>query len=144
METTKVNASYKKIVGFRNVLINVPGANDKHMKYISGHAIEVEGSAVLIPGYYRRGDIIDGEFLTKNFFLMTSPQEKSQKMVTDIEVIEKTDHFRGNKKTLLLDIRPTKNSFDLSTAEWDISIGSPAGDIKIPETDRFIAFKKRS
>ena len=65
-------------------------------------------------------------------------------MVTDIEVIEKTDHFRGNKKTLLLDIRPTKNSFDLSTAEWDISLGSPAGDIKIPETDRFIAFKKRS
>jgi len=144
MNATKVNASYKKIVALHNVLINVPGTNDKHMKYIPEHSIEVEGNAIPIPGYYRRGDIINGEFLTKNFFLTAPPLEKSQKIVADIKVIEKIDHARGDKKTLLLDVQPTKNYLNLSKAEWDISLGSPTGDIEIPGTGRFIAFKKKS
>jgi len=141
---TKVNATYRTISEYMNVLTNIPGTNDPHMRFISGHEIILGGETTPIPSHYRRGDLINRRFLTRNFFIdPTMVGEKIQKMVVNIAVIEKTDHSRNNQRTLILDIRPVEEYLNLEKAEWLVSLNSPTGDTETPNTGRFISFKKR-
>jgi len=142
---TKVNASYRTILVVTNVLVNVPGSNDKYMKLIPEHSIIVDDKPlpVIVPQHFRRGDIIDGTFLTKHFFLNGNTLgQKAQKMVTNVFVVEKIDHSKGDKESLILNIYPAAEPTILGKAEWKISLGAEIGDIKIPETNRYIAFNK--
>ena len=142
---TKVNASYRTILVITNVLVNVPGGNDKHMKLIPKHSIIVDDKPlpIIVSQHFRRGDIIDGQFLTKHFFLDENILgQKAHKMVANIFVVEKIDHSKGDKESLILNIYPTDESTILDKAEWKISLGAEIGDVKIPETKRYIAFNK--
>jgi len=147
METKTVNASYRNIRTFDNVIVNVPGTKDKHMKTIFGHQIIVDGKMILVPDHFRRGDIIEGYFVTRNIFpkdifLKIFDEEKSQKMVAKVTVVEKTDHSRGDHKSLILDIYPDGDA-DLEKGEFILAIGTTAGEFPIPYTSKFITFKKR-
>lgn len=146
---TVVRASYKKLIELNNVLVNVPGLSDKFMKYLPEHEILVEGKIVPVPEHYRRGDKINGVFLTRNFFIDKEMiSEYGQQMVANVTVVEKTDHYRNDEKFLIIDIRPNTRPYYLPKAELIFSFGSPNSSgclysIRIPNTDRFVAFKKR-
>lgn len=156
METTAtsaavaVKASYKTIIELNNVLVTIPGMNDKFMKYLPEHELLVEGEIVVVPERYRRGDKINGVFLTRNFFIEKEMIALlSQEMVANVKVVEKTDHYRNDEKFLIIDIRPAKRPFCFPKAELTFAFGSPNSDgclysIRIPMTDRFITFKKRN
>jgi hypothetical protein len=149
METNKVNASYRNIGTFNNVIVNVPGTNDKHRKMIYAHQIVVDDQTIFVPDHFRRGDIIEGYFVTRNIFPESLFQkkfqkEKSQKMVAKVTVVEKTDHSRGDQKSLILDIYLDGGCLDLEKGELILAIGTTAGEFPVPYTSKFIAFKKRS
>lgn len=150
METVVVKATYKTIAELKNVLVNVPGLNDKFMKYFPEHELIVDGQVVAVPERYRRGDKLNGVFLTRNFFIEKDMiSEYGQEMVADVTVVEKTDHHRGDEKFLIIDIRPTRRPYFLPKAEWTFAFGSPKSNncdlpVPIPGTDRFVTFKKRN
>jgi hypothetical protein len=144
MSKTIVNATYRNLLTKTNVLVNIPGKNDKHMKFIGKHEIVVEGKTIPVPSHFRRGDIINGNFVTRNFFFNGNLiDEKSQKVVATVTVVEKTDHSRGDKKSLILDIHPKVNCYDMDRVETILTIGATEGDVSIPETDKFIAFRPK-
>ena len=145
-----VKATYKTVVELKNVLVNVPGLNDKFMKHFPEHELIVDGEIVTVSERYRRGDKINGIFLTRNFFIEKEMiSEYGQEMVANVTVVEKTDRYRNNEKFLIIDIRPTARPYYLPKAEWTLAFGSPKSDncnlpIPIPGTDRFVTFKKRN
>ena len=142
MDRKTVNATYRNILTKMNVLVNVPGSNDEHMKFIGGHEIVVGGETITIPSHYRRGDIINGNFVTRNFFFSAILDERSTKMIAIVTVVEKTDHSRGGKKSIILDIHPNTRCYDLDKVETILAIGAKEGDVLVPGSDKFIAFKK--
>lgn len=150
MKKTIVRATYVELITFMNVMVNIPGTNDKHRKFISDHEIVVDGNPdpIFIPAHFRRGDIIDGQFVTRHIYLDgTFPgkfqEEKSMKMVANVTLVEKTDHNHGDKKSLIIDIHLIPECLNLTKAEWDLAIGTSTGDLPIPNTSKFIAFKSR-
>lgn len=146
---TVVRATYKTIIELNNILVTVPGMNDKFMKHLPEHELLVEGEIVTVPERYRRGDKINGVFLTRNFYIEKEMIALlSQEMVANVTVVEKTDHYRNDEKFLIIDIRPAKRPFCFPKAELTLAFGSPNSNgclysIRIPGTDRFITFKKR-
>ncbi len=149
MKATEVNATYKNLITLKNVLANVPGSNDKHRKLIPAHKIVVSSKTIDIPEHFRRGDLIEGVFVTRNIFLSMFlgkfQAEKSQKMLTTVTVVEKTDHSRHNKRTLILDIyvHGGVGCMELDKAEYILAIGTTGGDFPIPGTSKFVTFKKK-
>lgn len=132
-----------------NVMVNIPGTNDKHRKFIPAHEIVVEGKdyPIPIPAHFRRGDIIDGHFVTRHIyldgtFLGKFQEEKSQKVVANVTLVKKTDHING-EKSLIIDIHLIPEHLDLTRAEWKMAIGVLTGGYPIPKTKKFIAFKPR-
>jgi len=148
MEAKNVNASYRNIGTFDNVIVNVPGTNDKHRKTIYAHQIIIDGKTIMISDHFRHGDIIEGHFVTRNIFPAGGVsqkrfrEEKGQKMIARVTVVEKTDHSRGDHKSLILDIH-LNDALDLEKGELILAIGTTAGEFPIPYTGKFVTFKKR-
>ncbi len=134
-EVITVKASYKTLATIKNVLVKVPGANDKYMKFIREHEMLVDGKSVNIPDHYRRGDLFNGRFLTRHFYIGAEGiTEYPQQLIATVDLVEKIDE-RGS--FLILDIHPSGEK-----PEYKLAIGCPTGDFKIPGTDKWVDFKK--
>lgn len=134
-----VNATFITVAKYEKVLVKCPGENDKHFKFIQEHSIEVAGSVVDIKAHYRRGDFIDKEIVTKHFFV--EKKHFNTTVVATVELVEKTDHLRGEKKCFLLNITP-KESADRPTCRLKIGTDKKSeASYQIPGTERFISFE---
>ncbi len=136
----KVKATYEILATFKKVQLKVPGVNDKHFKFIAEHCIiNGDQELVKVPGHYRRGDLFNGNFVTRNFYIHSCLI--GQTIVADeVRVVAKTDHYRG-KICLLLDI--VKHDLKRIKPQFRLKCGSPTGDFLVPGTkDKFIKFEK--
>jgi hypothetical protein len=143
-QVTKVNASFRALGFYDNVLVAYPdGKIDKFLKFIAEHQIQLPGenTPIVVPAHYRRGDKVGGketgEFVTKNFFFNEELQGK--KIRAYVTVVEKTDHYRGDKKTIILDIVPATESE--AKPEWLLKIGTDDGQYPVPGTGKFVKFQ---
>ena len=144
---SKVNATFKTLGTYENVLVYYPSIkNDKYLKLIPEHSIEVPGleNPIHIPSHYRRGDIIDGRFVTKHFFTKYASDElRGEKRTAEVEVVLKTDHTKNDEQTIIINI---SRSAVGNKPEWRLKVGTdktPVADgYQIPGTEKFIAFEK--
>ncbi len=144
-EVTVVNATFNHLGNYNNVLVLFPdGKKDKFLKLIPAHSIQVpeEEDPIEIAAHFRRGDIIDGKFVTKHFFINEKLQ--GSKIIVNVEVIEKTDHAREDSKSIILNITPA--DVNVQKPCWRLKVGTdkaPETDgYQIPGTEKFIAFEK--
>lgn len=143
---TVVNANFEILAKYENVSVYYPNAkNDKFLKLIAAHQIQVPGTQkpVTIPEHFRRGDVIDGQFVTKHFFINKNLQGND--IIADIEVVEKTNHFLNNSKTLILNITAKPTVARANRPEWKIKIGTDKipleNGYQIPNTEKYITFE---
>ncbi len=135
-----VKANYEIIASFNNVRLRVPCENDKHLKFISRHEM-VNGNkeVVLVPDHFRRGDIFNGAFLTRRFYIHQSLL--GQIIVADeVRVVSKIDMAK-NQVSLIIDI--IKYDLQKLEAQFILKCGSPKNSgvsFQIPKTDKFINF----
>ncbi|MFA5184440.1 MAG: hypothetical protein WC456_02825 [Patescibacteria group bacterium] len=145
-EVTVVNADFETLGRYENVLVYFPSSkNDKFLKLIPAHEIKTAESekVVKIPEHYRRGDIIDGKFVTKHFFLNQNNQ--GQNVIADIEIVKKTDHARNDAQAIILNITMKPKVARANRPEWKIKIGTDkiqeSDGYGIPGTKKFINFE---
>lgn len=136
----QVNANYEIMATFKNVKLKVPSRNDKHLKFIAEHEmINGNQEIVLVPDHFRRGDIFNGVFVTKRFYIDSSLL--GQVIVADeVRVVSKIDIVK-NKVCLIIDI--IKHDLEKIKAKYILKCGSPkeAGtSFQIPKTDKFVSF----
>lgn len=140
MKINHVNANYEVIATFKNVKLKVPGENDKHLKFLSEHQIaNASGEIVIVPNHFRRGDIFDGIFLTRRFYIHKSLL--GQIIVADeVRVVSKIDMVR-NQINLIIDI--IKHDLNKKKEKYILKCGSPkkeANSFRIPKTDKYVSF----
>lgn len=140
-EVMEVKASYKTLATFKNVEVWFPGDNDPHLKFVHAHTIKSEQGIRRIKPHFRRGDIINGKFITKNFYV--DPQLKGRTIVVDrVEVVLKTDYARAGQQTISLNITQDKIGESGLTAEFRLKVGSTKEGFAIPDVPgRFIRFE---
>ncbi len=136
----KVNASYEIVATFKNVKLRVPGENDKHLKFIPEHEIiNSENEIIAIPDHYRRGDIINGNFLTRRFYV--DPSFLNQTIVAnEVRLVSKIDMAR-NKVCLIIDI--IKHDLEKIKPQYVLKCGSPLNgenSYQIPGTNKHVRF----
>lgn len=140
MERKEVNASYEIITTFKNVMLKIPSENDKHLKFIKEHQIiNDEKEIVNVPDHYRRGDIFDGNFLTRRFYV--HPRFLGKMVVVDeVRLVSKID-LAKNKVSLIVDI--IKHDLELLEPQFMLKCGSPKkcqNSFQIPGTNRHVSF----
>jgi len=137
----KTNAqvpTYKTLAKINHVVVNVPGASDKYMKFIREHTLETANGTIDVPEHYRRGDKFNGRFLTRHFYIGAEGiTEYPQEIVATVEVVEKTNE---DGKFLILNIHPRPKG--MIGKNFRLSFGCPAGDFQIPGTEKWVAFKR--
>ena len=146
VKATQVNAQFETVGKYENVLIYFPGKNDKFLKFIPAHEIQVPNleKSVKVPAHFRRGDIIDGKFVTKHFFV--DKKFQGSNIIATIEVVSKIDHARQDNHTIILNITLPPTVARANQPEWKIKIGTDKvpedNGFKIPGTKKFITFQK--
>ncbi len=137
-EVMTVNASYKVLAEKKGVLVKIPGAGDKYLTWVQEHTIKTVNGAHVVEEHYRRGDIFDGRFVTRRFFI--GPELVGQTVVATVKVVEKTDHHKGDGKNIILEIYPTPEVVPL----LKLKVGASFGEYSIPGVrGRFISFESR-
>lgn len=136
----RVNAKYEVLDTFNDVEVKIPSKNDKHFKFIKSDTIvNMSNEIVGVPDHYRRGDIFNGNFLTRNFYI--NPRYIGKIITADeVRIVSKTDYYR-NKITLIIDIIK-KNGAPEKKAKYRLKCGSPSGDYKIPGTKKYVKLEK--
>jgi len=139
-EVTVVNADFKTVVNYDNVLIKIPDpAKDKYFKFIAAHDISVNEQIVHNANRYRRGDKIDGQWITKYFSVDESHFGKD--IIAKVEVVEKTDHTSHEAKTFILNIVPQNSA----KPQFRLKVGCDKkmdhNSLYIPGTSKFINFE---
>ncbi len=140
MEKKHVNASYEIIASFKKVKLRVPKVDDKHLKFIAEHQmVNGDKEIVKVPDHFRRGDIFNGIFLTRRFYVHR--QLLGQTIVADeVRVVSKIDMIK-NQVCLIVDI--IKCDLNSLETKYILKCGTPseAGtSFKIPGTDKYISF----
>ncbi len=136
----QVNANYEIMATFKNVKLKVPNKNDKHLKFIAEHQI-INGNQEIvgIPNHYRRGDIFDGNFLTRRFYI--DPSLLGTIIVADeVRIVSKIDLVK-NQVCLIIDI--IKQDLNEIKPQYILKCGSPLkgeNSFQIPGTDKQVSF----
>ncbi len=135
-----VNANYKPIATFRNVKLKVPGRNDKHLKFVSKHEIVNRNQEIVdIPDHYRRGDVFEGNFLTRRFYV--DPSFLGHVIVAnEVRLVSKID-LAKNKVCLIIDI--IKYDLKEIKPQYILKCGSPLkgeNSFQIPGTNKYVSF----
>lgn len=134
---TKIQASYDVLAVYEKVLLTVPALVDRHMKFIPGHRIIVDGENINIAPHYRRGDKFGDKFVTKNYYL--EKYMTGSNIVATVKVVAKIDMFRC-EVSLILDIYPSLSG---DAPEYRLKVGSPFGDFSIPgDPTKYIKFQE--
>ncbi len=146
MKATEVNASFKTLGLFDLVEVKFPGENDPHLKFIRGHKIKIgqngQTKEINIAPHWRRGDLFNGNFVTRKFFVDYKLLGKTI-VVDQVEVVEKTDHARGDKKSIILNIFQEKLGRQNREAKYCLKVGAPTGQFPISGTEnRFIKLEE--
>jgi hypothetical protein len=144
--TTAVDAEYRTLAEFNNVTFHFPSQeSDKFLKKIQAHQINLpDGQIIPIAEHFRRGYLAGGQIITGNIFL--DQKYQGSKVLVDISVVMKIDHFRG-KSCLILDIKPA--SANNASADYILNIDvtdsrtdSNRFAFSVPETNKYIQFLK--
>lgn len=133
-----LSPDYLHVLEENGVIVDIPSRNDKHMKWIKSHDMLVQGKKQRIEGHYRRGDIVDGMFVTKNFYI--SPSLLGKRIIGKCVVFSRINYFKG-EISLVLDIYPDTED----SPRFKLKIGTPHGGdgaIEIPQTNKFVKFEK--
>ncbi len=132
-------AEFKNLKTFNNVLVRIPDMKDIYLKKMAAFkavTLNNQYSETYIPTYYRRGTLVDGVFITNNYF---SPHSFGGKVLASVTVVKKIDYHQG-KECIVLDIKVSEAP--LQSATHVLKIGTLNGEFLIPDTKKFIQFKK--
>lgn len=143
MEKNTVNADYRTVATSHNVLVNYPGKEDFSMNFIEKHSFTTpSGKKVVVLPHYKKELYFNRRVVIINYFIY--PELRGKKIVADeVKIVEKTDHFRNDQKTIIIDV--TLNGFGVNrlTPESRLSVGCPSGKFEIPGAPGYcIDFKK--
>lgn len=132
MKKHTVNATYNELATFCNVLVNYPGKNDTSMNFIEKHSfVTPDGKRIKVSPHYKKELFFNKKLVIMNFFIY--PSLRGRKIVIDeVKIIEKTDHFRGGQKTIIIDITLDGFGEKKLVPKTRLSVGCPSGKFEIP------------
>ncbi len=140
------NAKYEVLATYNNVLVKIPDENDKELKFTFAHLFSNgDKDVVRVPCHLRRGLIINGEMLTRRFYIIH--EFIGQTIVADeVRLVAKYEpvhdgFFKFYQYTLIIDII-VKNT-QKKKPRYILKCGTTkkSGFI-IPRTNRFVNFEK--
>ncbi|MCX6794918.1 MAG: hypothetical protein NTY31_02950 [Candidatus Falkowbacteria bacterium] len=143
-----VDATFAHVDQAPNVLVKFPPVSDKCLLLCPEHFCLIPNGKTLsdgiqliaVPAHYRRTLTLEnGIQLYRNFY-STNAQFLGETVVADVTIQIKND-LMSRKKTLVLNyenIRPKSTC----RATFGMKIGTDAGQIPIPGSQKFIEFKK--
>jgi len=138
-----VDAKFEKLCSYEDALVKIPPADDSCLQLCQEHFCVIPNNPdltnnpdiIFVPKHWRRSV----EQVYRNFY-MTTDEFLGQTVVADVVIQMKTDLSTGKQNIVLnyQNIRPKESC----CAANIIKIGTPTGQIPIPETNKFICAKR--